>query len=50
MSNEALADLKQALEDAFAFERGERRELRVTRIEGSRPPKVSVKTNRSDKR
>jgi hypothetical protein len=50
MSDEAFADLKQALEDALAFEHGERRELRVTRIEGSRPPKTSVKIQRSDKR
>ncbi len=50
MSDEAFADLKQALQDALAFGRGERRELRVTRTEGSRPPKTSVKIQRSDKR
>ena len=38
MSDEAFADLKEALEDAFSFERGERRELMITRIKGSRPP------------
>jgi hypothetical protein len=50
MRDEAFADLKQALEGAFAFERGERRELRVTRIEGSRPPIASVKIQPSGKR
>jgi len=49
-TDEAFADLKQALEDALAFERGERRGLRVTRIPGSRPPKASAKIQRSDKR
>jgi hypothetical protein len=49
MSDKAFADLKQALEDALAFERGESRELRITRIEGSRPPKASIKIQRSDK-
>lgn len=43
MSDEAFADLKQALEDALAFERGERRDLSVTRPQGSRPPKASRK-------
>ena len=50
MSDEAFADLKQALEDALAFERGERRGLKVTGIPGSRPPKASTKIQRSDKR
>ena len=45
-----FADLKQALEDALAFERGERRELRVIRIDGLRPPKAPVKIKRADKR
>jgi len=49
MSDEAFADLKQALEDALAFECDEPRELRVTRIEGSRPLKASAKIERSDK-
>jgi hypothetical protein len=49
MNNEAFADLEQALEDALAFERGERRELRVTRTEGSRPRKAPVRIQRSDK-
>lgn len=50
MSDEAFADLKQALEDALVFERGESRELKVTRIEGSRPPAASVKIQPSHKR
>ncbi len=49
MRDEAFADLTQALEDALAFELGELREVRVTRIEGSRPPKASVKIKRPDK-
>jgi|SRR5713226_9657716 len=39
MSDEAFADLKQALEDALAFERGERRDIHVARIQASRPSK-----------
>jgi hypothetical protein len=39
MSDEAFADLKEALEGALAFERGERRDLNVTRIQAPRPPK-----------
>ena len=39
MSDQAFADLNQALEDALAFGRGERRDLNVTRIQGSRQPK-----------
>lgn len=33
MSDEAFADLKEAFEDALAYERGERRDLIVTRIQ-----------------
>jgi hypothetical protein len=40
MSDEAFADLKEAMEDALAFERGQRRDLRVTRIQAPRPPKT----------
>jgi putative transcriptional regulator len=40
MSDEAFADLKEAMEDAVAFERGKRRDLRVTRIQAPRPPKA----------
>jgi putative transcriptional regulator len=39
MSDEAFADLKGAMEDAVAFERGSRR-LKVTRIQAPRPPKA----------
>ena len=39
MSDEAFADLKDALEGALAFERGERRDLQVTRIRAPRRPK-----------
>ena len=41
MSIEAFADLKKAMEDALAFERGKRRDLKVTRIQAPRPPKTS---------
>ena len=40
MSADAFADLKEAMEDALAFERGQRRELKVTRIQAPRPPKA----------
>lgn len=40
MSDEAFADLKEAIEDALAFERGQRRKLKVTRIQAPRPPKA----------
>ena len=40
MSDEAFAELKAAMEDALAFERGEPRSLKVTRIEVPRPPKA----------
>ena len=40
MSDEAFADLKEAMEDAVAFERGKRRDLKVTRIQAPRPPKA----------
>ena len=40
MSEDAFADLKGALEDALAFERGKRRDLKVTRIRSPRPPKA----------
>ena len=39
ISDEAFADLNQALEGALAYERGGRRELVVTRIEKPVPPK-----------
>jgi len=40
MSDEAFADLKDAMEDALAFERGKRHDLKVTRIQAPRPPKA----------
>lgn len=40
MSDEAFGDLKEALEGALAFERGERRDLKVTRLQAPRPPKA----------
>ncbi len=40
MSDEAFADLKEAMEDALAFERRKRRDLNVTRIQAPRPPKA----------
>jgi hypothetical protein len=40
MSDEAFVDLKEAMEDALAFERGERRKLKVTRIQGPQPPRA----------
>ena len=40
MSDEAFADLKEAMVDAVAFERGKRGDLKVTRIRAPRPPKA----------
>jgi putative transcriptional regulator len=40
LSDEAFADLKEAMEDALAFERGRRPDLKVTRIRAPRPPKA----------
>ena len=40
MSDEAFADLKEAMEDALAFERGKPRDLKVTRIQAPHPPKA----------
>ena len=39
MSDEAFSDLKKALEGALAFERGQRGNLKVRRIQAPRPPK-----------
>jgi putative transcriptional regulator len=39
MSEEAFADLKEAMQDALSFERGKRRDLKATRIQVPRPPK-----------
>ena len=43
MSDDALADLRAAMEDASAFERGERRNLRVTQEAPRRPKAMSPK-------
>lgn len=40
MSDEAFADLKEAMEGAVAFGRGKGRDLKVTRIQAPRPPKA----------
>jgi hypothetical protein len=40
MSDETFADLKKAIKDALAFERGERRDLHVTRIQAPASPKA----------
>ena len=40
MSDDAFDDLKEAMQDALAFERGKRRNLKVTRIRAPRPPKA----------
>ena len=40
MSDGAFAELKGAMEDALAFERGKRRDLKVTRIQAPRPSEL----------
>ena len=40
MSDDAFADLKEAMEGALVFERGQRRDLKATRIQAPRPPKA----------
>ena len=40
MSDEAFAALKEAMEGAVSFERGERHDLKVTRIQAPRRPKA----------
>lgn len=40
MSDKAFADLKGAFEGALAYEQGDRRDLRVSRIQAPRPPKA----------
>ena len=40
MSDEAFAELKEAMEDALSFEHGKRRDLKITRIQAPRPPKA----------
>ena len=46
ITKEAFDDLTRALEDALAFELGERRDLNVTRIQGSRQPNASRRLRR----
>jgi putative transcriptional regulator len=45
MSDEAFADLKEAMAYAVAFEHGKRRKLKVTRIQAPRPPKAMSPRN-----
>jgi len=45
MNDEAFALFKEAVEHALAFERGERRDLGVTRIKAPRPPKTMSPKN-----
>lgn len=40
MSDEAFAELKEAMEGVLAFERGQRRAFSVRRIQVPRPPKT----------
>lgn len=40
MSDKAFAALRKALEEALAFECGQRRDLQVTRIQATRSPKT----------
>ena len=40
MSDEAFADLKEAIEEALDFERGKRRNLQITRMQAPRTPKA----------
>jgi hypothetical protein len=42
MSDEAFASLTEAMEEALAFERGERRDLEITRVRAPRPPKAGT--------
>lgn len=46
MSDEAFAELKEAMEDALAFDRGRQRDLQVTRIRAPRAPKAMSLTQR----
>jgi DNA-binding transcriptional regulator YiaG len=40
MSDDAFGDLKEAMEGALAFERGERRDFKSNRIQAPRAPKA----------
>jgi len=50
MSEKAFADLEEAVKNALAFERGQRRDLTVTRVQSPRPQKARNQktTNRLD--
>ena len=48
MGDKAFVDLKQAMEDALAFECGERRDLHVTRIQT--PPKDRIEASQGIRR
>jgi hypothetical protein len=50
MSDGAFADLKQAVEDALAYERGERCDVHVTRIKAPRPRKDRMEASEGIKR
>jgi putative transcriptional regulator len=45
MGDKAFTELKEAMEDALAFERGKRGDLKVTRIQAPRPPKAMSPTD-----
>lgn len=42
MTDDAFANLKEAMEDALAYERGERRDLKVTRVQAPPIPSESA--------
>lgn len=46
ISDEAFGDLKAAMVDALAFERGKRRDLKVTLIKALRSPKAMSQKDR----
>jgi len=46
MSDEAFAELKEAMEDALAFERGKRSDLKVTHIQAPRPIQAGEQSSR----
>jgi hypothetical protein len=47
ITREAFADLKKALEDALAFERGQRRTLKITRVQIPSADNNTTKGHRS---
>ncbi len=42
ISDHAFGDLKEALDGALVFERGEKRDLQVTRIRAPHPPNTDT--------